>query len=289
VILQQLLNGLMLGASYALVGLAFTLLLGVFNMLNIAIGEVFMLGAFFGLSLVLLGVPIGPALALAMLGAGLVNLVVERCAFRPLRGASPVIPLLSTVGFSMLLQDAAVNVWGSERTQFPPSIRIATFEAGPLLVSSVQIAVLTTAVTLMAVLHWLVARTRMGRGMRAVAENPEAAALLGVDAGRVIVATFFVSGALAGAAGVLIGLTFSVISPFIGIEIGLKGVAAMVVGGAGSLRGATLAGPLLGIAEVLSVAYLGAVMRDVVVYGLLILTLVVRPQGLLGTAEPARV
>ena len=286
--LQQLVNGLMLGASYALVAVAFALILGIFDMLNIAIGEVFMLGAFFGLTLVVLGFPFPAALLVAMVLAGLVNLVIERFAFRPLRGTPPVIPLLSSIGFSMLLQDTATNIWGSERTQFPPSIRALSFEVGPVLVSSVQVVILGTAVVLMVVLQLLLRRTAIGRGMRAVAENPETAGILGVDAGRVIVATFFASGALAGAAGMLVGLTFSVISPFIGIEIGLKGVAAMVVGGAGNIQGAMLAGPLLGIAEVLSVAYLGAAHRDVVVYGLLILVLVVRPTGLLGAVERAR-
>ncbi|HEY7678808.1 MAG TPA: branched-chain amino acid ABC transporter permease, partial [Candidatus Methylomirabilis sp.] len=269
-------------------GVAFALILGIFDMLNIAIGEVFMLGAFFGLTLVVLGLPFPAALLVAMMLAGLVNLVIERFAFRPLRGTPPVIPLLSSIGFSMLLQDAATNIWGSERTQFPPSIRALSFEIGPVLLSSVQMVILGTAVALMVVLQLLLQRTTIGRGMRAVAENPETAGILGVDAGRVIVATFFASGALAGAAGMLVGLTFSVISPFIGIEIGLKGVAAMVVGGAGNIQGAMLAGPLLGIAEVLSVAYLGAAHRDVVVYGLLILVLVVRPTGLLGRVERAR-
>jgi branched-chain amino acid transport system permease protein len=288
-LLQQLVNGLMLGASYALIGVAFALILGIFDMLNIAIGEVFMLGAFFGLTLVSLGFPFLPALLVAMVLSGLVNLIIERFAFRPLRGTPPVIPLLSSIGFSMLLQDTAVNIWGSERTQFPPSVPVLNFQLGPILVSSVQLVILGTALLLMAVLHLLVERTKIGRGMRAVAENPETASILGVDPRRVIVATFFVSGALAGAAGMLVGLTFSVISPFMGIEIGLKGVAAMVVGGAGNIQGAMLAGPILGIAEVLSVAYLGAALRDVVVYGLLILTLVVRPEGLLGTVERARV
>lgn len=279
----------MLGASYALIGVAFALILGIFDMLNIAIGEVFMLGAFFGLALVTRGVPFVPALLIAMVLSGLVSLVIERFAFRPLRGTPPVIPLLSSIGFSMLLTDTAVNIWGSERTQFPPSVRVVNFELGPILVSSVQIVILGISVLLMVVLQFLLQRTKIGRGMRAVAENPETASILGVDSRRIIVATFFVSGALAGAAGMLVGLTFSVISPFIGIEIGLKGVAAMVVGGAGNIQGAMLAGPILGIAEVLSVAYLGAAHRDVVVYGLLILVLIVRPAGLLGAVERARV
>jgi len=285
---QQLVNGLMLGASYGLIGVAFALILGIFDMLNIAIGEVFMLGAFCGLVLVTHGVPFVAALPMAMVFAGLVNLVIERFAFRPLRGTPPVIPLLSSIGFSMLLTDTATNIWGSERTQFPPSVHVVNFEIGPILITSVQIVILGVAVLLMVVLQLLLQRTKIGRGMRAVAENALTASILGVDSRRIIVATFFLSGALAGAAGMLVGLTFSVISPFIGIEIGLKGVVAMVVGGAGNIQGAMLAGPILGIAEVLSVAYLGAVYRDVVVYGLLILVLVVRPQGLLGAVERAR-
>jgi branched-chain amino acid transport system permease protein len=289
VLLQQIVNGVMLGASYALVGVSFTLILGVLDMLNLAIGEVFMLGAFAGLTLVRLGAPLPLALAGAMLCGGVTSLVIERLAFRPLRHTSPLVPLLSSIGFSMLLQDVALNTWGSERAQFPASVAAASYELGPVLVSSVQVVVLGTAVVLMTVLQLLVRRTRIGRGMRAVAENPDVASLLGVESGQVIAATFFLSGALAGAAGVLVGLTFQLVSPFMGMEIGLKGVAAMVVGGAGNVAGAMVAGPLLGIAEILSVGYLSAAYRDVVVYGLLILILVVRPQGLLGAVQRERV
>jgi branched-chain amino acid transport system permease protein len=281
-LLQQLVNGLMLGASYGLIGVSFTLILGILDMLNLAIGEVFMLGAFIGLTLLTLGVPLAFALPLAMVASGLASIVVERFAFRPLRGTSPLVPLLSSIGFSMLLQDVAVNIWGSERTQFPAAIANVSWQLGPVLVSTVQLVILGTAALLMVVLQLVVQKTRIGRGMRAVAENPEVASLLGVESGRVITTTFFVSGALAGAAGMLVGLTFQVVTPFMGMEIGLKGVAAMVVGGAGNLTGAMLAGPLLGIAEILSVGYLSASYRDVVVYGLLILILIVRPHGLLG-------
>jgi branched-chain amino acid transport system permease protein len=287
-LLQQLVNGLMLGASYGLIGVSFTLILGILDMLNLAIGEVFMLGAFVGLTLLRLGVPFALALPLAMLASGLVSIVVERFAFRPLRGTSPLVPLLSSIGFSMLLQDVAVNVWGSERAQFPAATGAATWQVGPVLISTAQMVILGTAVLLMLVLQFVVQRTRVGRGMRAVAENPDVANLLGVESGRVIRTTFFVSGALAGAAGMLVGLTFQLVSPFMGMEIGLKGVAAMVVGGAGNLTGAMIAGPLLGIVEILSVGYLSASYRDVVVYGLLILILVVRPEGLLGAVQRAK-
>src|SRR5262249_5704068 len=150
VIAQQIVNGLMLGATYALIGIAFSLILGIFDMLNIAIGEVFMLGAFFGLSLLRAGFPFAAALPVAMALAGLVSLIIERFAIRPLRGTSPVIPLLSSIGFSMILQDVAVNVWGSERTRFPASVAVATWSLGPILVSSIQLVILGTAAAFMA-------------------------------------------------------------------------------------------------------------------------------------------
>lgn len=288
-ILQQLVNGLLLGSSYALVGVAFTLIMGIFDLLNIALGEVFMLGAFFGLTFLALGLPFLPALALSIVAAGLVSLVIERLAFRPLRRAPPLVPLLSSIGFSILLQDVATNVWGSERIRFPEVLGQGSVSLGPVLLSTVQVVVLGTAVALMLGLEFFIRRTRVGRAMRAVAENPEAASLLGVEPDRVILVTFFVSGALAGAAGMLIALNFSLVDPYIGLQIGLKGVAAMVVGGAGNVYGAMLAGPLLGMAEVLSVSQWGASFRDVAVYGLLIVVLLVRPGGLLGTVQQGRV
>ena len=283
--IQQLFNGFMLGSTYALIAMAFTLLLGILNMLNFAIGEVFMLGAIFGLTFVNLGLPIHLALILAVLCTGLVNLVIERFSFRPLRHAPPLVPLLSTIGFSILFQNTAENLWGSERSQFPPWMEPVDFHLGPLLISSTQIITFAAAVLLMVGLDLFIQRTRVGRGMRAVAENLETAGILGVDSNRIIAITFFVTGALAGASGILFGLSFSIVSPFMGIEPGIKGIAAMIVGGMGNLRGAIVGGIFIGITEVLSVAYFGAPAKDFAVYGALFLALIIRPQGILGMIQ----
>ena len=283
--IQQLFNGLMLGSTYALIAIAFTLLMGILNMLNFAIGEVFMLGAIFGLGFIKLGLPIYPAFLLAVLLSGVVNLIIERFSFRPLRHAPPLVPLLSTIGFSILLQNTAENLWGSERSQFPQWMEPVDFHVGPLLISSTQIIIFAVAVLLMVGLDLFIQRTRTGRGMRAVAESIETASILGVDSTRIIVITFFVTGVLAGASGILFGLSFSIVSPFMGIEPGIKGIAAMIVGGMGNLRGAIVGGIFIGITEVLSVAYFGAPAKDFAVYGALFLALIIRPQGILGMIQ----
>jgi branched-chain amino acid transport system permease protein len=286
--IQQLFNGVMLGSTYALIAMAFTLLMGILNMLNFAIGEVFMLGAIFCLTFIKLGLSIYWAFPLAVLCAGGVNLVIERFSFRPLRHAPPLVPLLSTIGFSILLQNSAENFFGSERAQFPPGMAPIDFQFGPILVSSTQILILLAAILFMISLDLFIQRTRTGRGMRAVAESSETASILGVESNRIVAITFFVTGVFAGASGILFGLSFSIVSPFMGIEPGIKGIAAMIVGGMGNLRGAIVGGMFIGIIEVLSVAYFGAPAKDFAVYGALFIALVLRPQGILGTLQAER-
>jgi len=283
--IQQLFNGIMLGSTYALIAISFTLLMGTLNMLNFAIGEVFMLGAIFGLTFVNLGLSIYVAFPLAMLCTGCACLVIERFSFRPLRNAPPLVPLLSTIGFSILFQNTAENIWGTERSQFPQWMEPVDFYLGPVLISSTQLIILAAAVFFMVGLDLFIQRTRIGRGMRAVAENIETANILGVDSTLIISTTFFVSGALAGASGILFGLSFSIVSPFMGMAPGIKGIAAMIVGGMGNIRGAIVGGMLIGIVEVLSVGYFGALARDFAVYGALFLALVIRPQGILGMIQ----
>ena len=285
---QQLFNGIMLGSTYAVVAVSFTLLMGVLNMLNFAIGEVFMLGAIFGLAFVKIGLSIYMAFPLAMLCTGCVSLVIERFSFRPLRNAPPLVPLLSTIGFSIVLQNTAENIWGSERAQFPQWMEPASFHLGPVFVSSTEVIILGAAVLLVLGLDLFVQKTRTGRGMRAIAESTETASILGVDANRIISSAFFVSGALAGASGILFALSFSIVSPFMGMEPGIKGIAAMIVGGMGNIRGAIVGGMLIGIIEVVSVGYFGALAKDFAVYGALFLALLIRPQGLLGTLQSER-
>lgn len=285
---QQLFNGIMLGSTYAMIAIAFTLLMGILNMLNFAIGEVFMLGAIFGLVFVNLGLSFYVALPLAMVCTGFSCLLIERFSFRPLRNAPPLVPLLSTIGFSILFQNSVVNLWGSERAQFPQWMEPIDFHIGPVLISSTQIITLAAAVLLMVALDLFIQRTRLGRGMRAVAESLETATILGVDSRLIILMTFFTSGAIAGAGGILFGLSFSIVSPFMGMDPGIKGIASMIVGGMGNVRGAIVGGMFIGIIEVLSVAYIGSSARDFAVYGLVFLALLLRPQGILGVIQPEK-
>jgi len=288
VFVQQLFNGVMLGSTYALIAISFTLLMGILGMLNFAIGEVFMLGAVLALFFIRVGIPMYWAFLIACICAGCVSLLIERFSFRPFRNAPPLVPLLSTIGFSILFQNVAENLWGSERSQFPQWLEPFDLHLGPILVPSTQLIIFVAAVLLMIGLDLFIQRTRVGRGMRAVSENAETASILGVDSNLIISLTFFVSGALAGASGILFGLSFSIVSPFMGMEPGIKGIAAMILGGMGNIRGAIVGGLLIGVIEVLSVAYFGGLAKDFAVYGALFLALVLRPQGILGMIQGER-
>lgn len=283
IFIQQVLNGLTLGAVYTLIALAFSLVMGILGILNLAISEIFMIGAFVGFSLITAGVPVWIALIGAMIAAALVSIVIARIGYEPLRNANHITPMLSTLGFSMILQNLATNTWGSDPMQLTLEGWLETrFSFGLVSLSVVQIVVFIVTVGLCVLTALLIQRTDIGRALRAVAENREISRILGVRPRRMILVAFALSGLLAGAAGVLVGLHYSVITPYIGVEIGLKAIAVMIVGGATNIWGALLAGPLIGILEVLTVAYGGAAMRDFVVYGFMIVILLVRPQGLLG-------
>jgi len=282
---QQLINGLMLGSTYSLIAMGYTLVLGLLKMLNLAHGDVFMFGAFLGYSFALLGIPLYWALLLAMVGAGIISLLVERFCFRPLRKAHFLGPLLSTIAFGILLQNVGTQIWGSEPSRYPQTMEMAQFQLGPVLISSVHLIILAISLLLMVGIDQFVRRTRMGRAMRATSENQINASLLGVDVNRVVRFTFFTSGALAGVAGVLTALVYLQITPFIGIRQGLIGMVAIVIGGLGNLRGAMIAGILIGIIEVMNDAYFTASYRDMIIFGLFFLFLMFKPEGLWGTTK----
>ncbi len=281
-LLQQLVNGLTLGAVYTLIALSFSLVMGILGVLNLAIAELFMLGGYFGFAAILAKLPLPVALLAGMGGAALVAAVIEKVGYQPFRNAPVVTPMLSTLGFSIILQNVATNVWGSDPLQLPDELLTTRFTLGPVSASAMQLTVIGATVVLVALLAFIVQRTAIGRALRAVAENRDVARLLGVSAGRLTLLAFMLSGALAGAAGVLIGLHYAAITPYIGVEIGLKAIAVMVVGGTKRIWGALIAGPLIGVAEVMTTAYGGSQIRDFVVYGLMIVILLLRPQGLLG-------
>lgn len=283
--LQQLINGLTLGSTYSLIALGFTLVLGLLNMLNIAHGDVFMFGAFLGLSFAMMGIPLYLALILAMVGAGIIAVIIERACFRPLRKAHFLMPLLSTIAFGILLQNVATQIWGSEPSRYPQTTELAQFQLGPVLVSSVDIIIIAISLFLMVGMDQFVRRTRFGRAMRATSEKAQTASLLGVDVNRVIIFTFFASGALAGVAGVLTALVYLQITPFIGIRQGLIGMVAMVIGGVGNLRGAMIGGLIIGIIEIMNDAYFTASYRDIILFGLFFIFIVFKPEGLFGVKE----
>jgi branched-chain amino acid transport system permease protein len=286
---QQIINGLFLGSIYALFALGYTLVFGVLDILNLAHAAVFMLAAFVAVTLVgTAHLPLWAALPLAMLFAGVLGMVLERVAFRPLRerADSNISGLISSLAVATVFQAIALQVWGPNVSRFP----LGTVPERPLpflggVVSSLQILIVTVALALFVGLSFLVKRTRLGRQMRAVAESPRAARILGVNVDRVIAAAFFISSALGGAAGVLFGLAFNVIQPDMGRSVELKGLAVIILGGMGSMPGAVIAGFALGLCEVFVVAHLGASWRDAVSFTALFLILLLRPRGLLGASS----
>jgi branched-chain amino acid transport system permease protein len=284
-LLQQLVNGVTLGAVYTLIALAFSLVMGVLSILNIAIGELFMLGCYIGFAVIAGQLPLPVALLAAMLGAAAVSIVIQKVAYEPLRDAPLTVPLLSTLGFSIILQNVVVNLWGSDPLQLPSELFGSRVNFGPVSIGVMQIVIVAVTIVLVGAVAYLVQKTPAGRALRAVAENRDIARLLGVSASRITFLAFAISGLLAGAAGVLISLHYAAITPYIGFDIGLKAIAVMVIGGSTRVWGALVAGPLIGIAEVLTIAYGGSQVRDLVVYGLMILILLLRPQGLLGGAQ----
>jgi branched-chain amino acid transport system permease protein len=286
---QQVINGLFLGSIYALFALGYTLVFGVLDILNLAHAAVFMLATFVALALVTSWhLHILVAMPAAILFAGLLGILLERIAFRPLRSRadSNISGLISSLAMATIFEAIALRIWGPNISRFPfdtlPERQIA-FLGG--VISRLQVTIIAVAVAIFLLLSWLVKATRLGREVRAVAESPRAARILGIDVDRVISASFFISSALGGAAGVLFGLAFNSISPDMGRSVELKGLAVIILGGMGSMPGAVIAGFALGLTEVFVVAHLGASWRDAVSFAGLFLILVLRPTGLMGTAS----
>ncbi len=285
---QQIVNGLFLGSIYALFALGYTLVFGVLDILNLAHQAVFMLCAYVALMLVVhLHVPMLAAFPIAVAAGGLFGILVDRVAFRPLRGRSDsnISGLISSIALATILEALALQFFGPDVERFPfGTVPDRSLRLGDAVVSELQVVIIAIALAMLAALTWLLRRTRLGRQIRAVAESPLAARILGVDVDRVIASSFFVSSALGGAAGILFGLAFNSVSPDMGRTVELKGLAVIILGGMGSMPGAAIAGFALGLLEVFTVAKLGSSYRDAVAFGVLFLVLVLRPRGLLGPA-----
>jgi len=297
--LQQLVNGLALGSILALIALGYTMVYGILRFINFAHGDVFMLGAFAGFYLapkigLLVPLPsVAGALAvllIVMAICAVLGVVIERLAYRPLRRQPKLTMLITAIGVSLFLENAGQFVFGAAPKKFPqilPAYPLPKF--GGLSFNSNQIVVIAVTGLLLVALRFIVLNTRMGRAMRAVSFNPEAAALMGVNTDVVISFTFALGSALAAAAGILFAINYPSIDPLMGILPGLKAFVAAVLGGIGNLPGAALGGIIIGITETLVSGYISSTYRDAIAFAVLILILLIKPSGLLGKKEVDKV
>jgi branched-chain amino acid transport system permease protein len=274
----------MLGSIYAMVAVALTLSIGVLRFLNFSIPGLFMIGGMVTWALVRNAVPWPLAAGGALVLGAAASLLVELFTWRWMRKAEEFVPLVSSMAFLILFENLAVVYWGSELQSLPRLFASADWRIGNLVVSVPQLAGLTASIALIAALSLVLARTRLGRALRTIAEDADTALLLGVDIHRVVPVVFLISGAFAALGGILFALNYRQVQPFMGEALGLKGISAMVVGGMGNIWGAIAGGLIIGLAEVVSIDLLGADFVDISVYGLLLLILIVRPTGVFGAA-----
>jgi branched-chain amino acid transport system permease protein len=297
-LLQQIVNGIAWGSLYALIALGYTMVYGVLRLINFAHGDVYMIGAMVAYYAARAMVSPGSSstaaffvlLALSMVCCGALGLVIERLAYRPLSHAPKLTVLITAIGVSLLLENGGQLLFGPDPKFFPQLLETRELSPGSgIVVTNVQILVLAVSVTLMVGLQFLVFHTRVGTALRAVSYSAETASLMGIDVDRVISLTFVLGSMLAGAAGVLVGLSNPKIEPLMGIMPGLKAFVAAVVGGIGNIPGAMAGGILMGLSEVLVVGYVSSTYRDAIAFVILIVVLLVRPSGLFGASLQEKV
>jgi branched-chain amino acid transport system permease protein len=301
VFLQQLINGLSLGGIYALIALGYTMIYGIIELINFAHGDVYTLGTFFSLAILTLlgvtGVVTGPMLIVvvvvtmlgAMIACGLVGVIIERLAYRRLRNAPRLAPLITAIGMSFILENVMQYWHGPSPIPFPDVIPNPDVHVGMVTIATKQILVVVLAIALMVVLRAFVYRTKLGKAMRATAQDRDAAQLMGIDINTTIALTFLIGSALAGAAGFVSGVYYGSTWAFNGFAAGLKAFTAAVLGGIGNLTGAMLGGFLIGLIEAMTTQLISDQWSNVVVFSVLVLVLIFRPSGLLGESLPAKV
>jgi len=310
---QILIDGLIIGFLYAIVALGYTMVYGVLEFINFAHSEIFMFGAFAGFEVLMLlermnllktlpeFVSLVLTVLMAMVAAAAIGWTVERVAYRPLRGAPRLVPLISAIGVSFFLQDFARVIWTAARGNFHqavPAIYTGAWNIGPVQIPQRAVIIMVAGIIMMYGLIWFVNKTKVGKAMRAVAQDRPTAGLMGINVDRIISLTFVVGGALGGAAGALFAVRYTSVNPYVGFILGMKAFTAAVFGGIGNLGGAVLGGLLLGIFEALGSAYLGpltndvlkgAEYKDIFAFLILILVLVFKPSGLLGQTTSEKV
>lgn len=275
--IQQLINGIGLGSSYALVAVGYTLVFGVLNVLNMAHGDIFMVGCYMGLIAHFLTANPLFALFAGCIGAGITGMIMERVAIRPVI-KEHLAPLLTTIGVSIILQNSVRVIFGPEQKNYPFEFKRVSW--GTITFPSIVFVNLIFSFLIMVFLLLFIQKTKMGRAIRSVAENPDISSVFGVNVGMIMMLTVGLASALGGLAGVLMGMTLGSISPFMGVNFGLKGLIILVVVGTGNILGAMVFGLILGIIELFSVIFLSAAYRDIIAVSILIIILIFRPQGL---------
>ncbi|HFI0150397.1 TPA: branched-chain amino acid ABC transporter permease [Streptococcus suis] len=287
--LQQLVNGLILGSVYALLALGYTMVYGIIKLINFAHGDLYMMGAFMGYYFLnqLTFIEDGSlrfflALILSMVGTAILGVVIEFLAYRPLRNSTRIAALITAIGVSFFLEYTMVYFFTADVKAFPQAIETVKFDLGPVSVSNIQLMILGVSLVLMVALQLIVKKTKMGKAMRAVSVDSDAAQLMGINVNRTISFTFALGSALAGAAGVLLGMYYNQIEPLMGMTPGIKAFVAAVLGGIGIIPGAALGGFVIGIIETLTYVIGMDTFRDAIVYAVLIVILLVRPSGILG-------
>ena len=290
---QQLVNALSLGCVYALFALGFTLIFGVLGVINLSHGAVFMVGAYAAVqAMARFDLPLWAGLLFAFVFCGLLGLLIDFLVLRPLRArnAPHLIPMIATIGVAIILNNGIQGIFGAENVRFPAGVVSGeSLDLAGIHLTALELGIILLSFVLMGVLMVALKRTQLARALRAIAESPKAAYLLGINVEGLFFLTSFAAAALGGLAGVLIGLYSNAVFPLMGQPMLHKGIAVIILGGMGDIRGAMLGGLFLGFAEVLSVAYIGSTMRDAVAFGLLFLVLLVRPKGLFGSMQERKV
>jgi len=288
-LLQQTLNALQLGSIYALIALGYTMVYGILRMINFAHGDFFMVGAFLCFVVVtFMHLPFAPALLITILGVSLLGVIVERVAYRPLRRAPRVSAIITALGVGIFLENFILALSPYPKS-IPPLIPAVNWTLGGVTLSSLQVIIVFLSIALMSALHFIVQRTRVGTAMRAISWDINLVPLMGVPVNRIISITFALGSGLGGAAGMMYGMAYPVIDPYMGILVGWKAFISAVVGGIGNIRGAVLGGFILGSVEILVAAFMPSTYRDFVAFSLLLVLLVFRPHGILGKPRPQKV
>lgn len=285
-LLQQVVNGVMLGSTYSLIAIGYTLVFGVLHLVHLAHGEVFMIGAFVALQVVLLANGgVATAIPAAAVASATLGVLIYLVSIKPImaRKGHFLAPMISTIGVGLVLQELATRTFGGEQVGFPVQMESHVWQIGGITITSVQAVILAVSLGLMLALHLFVTMTRVGMAMRATAESMVISHTLGIRSDRIIILTFAIASGLAGVAGVLVGMSFNSISPYMGVDMGIKGLAAMLLGGLGNVYGAMIGGLVIGVVEVISVGYLSSSYRDAFAFFVIIAVLLFRPRGIFGS------